>query len=59
MQLDLSKLGSQELKALFLAVKTERERRGKKNPANHEPPLWAIPKKAVNGSNGVSSHESG
>ena len=56
MQLDLSKLGSKELKALFVAVKEERERRGKKNPSSHEPPLWAIPKTAINGggTNGAS-----
>jgi len=47
--LDLSKLGSKELKELFVAVKAERERRGKKNPANHAPPVWTIPKTAVNG----------
>ena len=60
MQLDLSKLGSKELKNLFVAVKTERERRGKKNPANHEPPTWSIPKVAVNGSNGAATrHDAG
>jgi len=48
-QLDLSKLGSKDLKALFVAVKTERERRGRKNPANHQPPVFTIPKQALNG----------
>ena len=47
MNLELEKLGSKELKELFVAVKSERERRGRKNPANHEPPTWTIPKKAV------------
>lgn len=47
MKLDLSKLGSKELKELSLVVKEERERRGKKNPANHEPALWTIPNEAV------------
>lgn len=47
MKLDLSMLGSNELKALFQAVKEERERRGRKNPTNHEAPSWVIPKKAV------------
>lgn len=47
MQLELEKLGSKELKALFAAVKSERERRGRKNPANHDPVVWAIPKAAV------------
>jgi hypothetical protein len=48
-QLDLSRLGSQELKDLALKVKTERERRGRKNPSNHEPPQWPIPNKALLG----------
>ena len=47
MKLDLSKLGSKDLKELDQAVRAERERRGKKNPANHEPPQWQIPKEAV------------
>lgn len=50
MKLDLSKLGSKELKELFVAVKTERERRGKKNPSNHEPPVWIVPNEALSGS---------
>ena len=49
MKLKLEKLGSDELKALHLAVKKERERRGKKNPASHDPPIWSIPNKAVSG----------
>lgn len=47
MKLDLSKLGAKELKELSTAVKTERERRGKKNPANHEVPLWTVPNAAL------------
>lgn len=54
MQLDLSKLGSKELKDLFVAVKTERDRRGKRNPANHTPPVWTVPRQAVNGANGAN-----
>lgn len=49
MQLDLSKLSSTELKDLALVVKAERERRGKKNPANHDAPAWVIPNRAVKG----------
>lgn len=45
--LDLSKLGSKELKDLSLAVKEERDRRGKKNPAAHPAPAWTIPNEAV------------
>lgn len=47
MKLELGKLGSKDLKALHIAMKNERERRGKKNPANHEPPTWAIPNDAL------------
>ncbi len=47
MKLDLSKLGAKELKELSQVVKEERERRGKRNPANHEPPTWTIPNSAV------------
>jgi len=47
MKLELGKLGSKELKALHIAMKVERERRGKKNPSNHEPPTWAIPNEAL------------
>lgn len=47
MKLDLGKLGSKELKALYVAMRAERERRGKKNPANHEPPTWVIPNEAL------------
>lgn len=46
MKLDLGKLDSKELKALTIAVKVERERRSKKNPANHSPPSWFIPDQA-------------
>ena len=52
MELDLSKLSSEALKSLSKAVDIERKRRGKRNPANHEPPVWAVPKVAVKGSNG-------
>lgn len=45
--LDLSKLGSKELKDLSLAVKEERDRRGKKNPAAHEAPTWVVPHAAI------------
>lgn len=45
--LDLSKLGSKELKDLSVAVKEERDRRGKKNPAAHEAPTWIVPHAAV------------
>lgn len=47
MKLDISKLGARELKDLDQAVKAERERRGKKNPANHSPPVWPIPNEAL------------
>jgi len=46
-QLKLEKLGSKELKALAVAVRAERERRGRKSPTNHEPPVWSIPKTAT------------
>lgn len=61
MKLDLSKLGSRELKELSQAVQEERERRGKKNPARHEPPLWTIPNEALAqaGKNGASATSSG
>lgn len=55
MQLDLSKLGSKELKDLSVAVRTERDRRGKRNPAKHDTPTWVIPKKAVHGGNGAAT----
>lgn len=47
MKLELSKLGSKELKDLSQAVKDERDRRGKKNPASHDAPVWTIPNEAV------------
>ena len=47
MKLDLSKLGSKELKELSQVVKEERERRSKKNPASHDAPLWVIPNGAI------------
>lgn len=51
MKLDLSKLGAKELKALFVAVKAERDRRGKKSPHNHDAPLWTIPNEALTKAN--------
>lgn len=45
--LDLSKLGSKELKDLSVAVKEERDRRGKKNPAAHGAPTWVVPHTAI------------
>lgn len=47
MLLDLGKLGAIELKELDKAVKAERDRRGKKNPSNHDSPTWVLPSKAV------------
>lgn len=49
MLLDLGKLDATELKTLSLAVKEERDRRGKRNPTNHEPPTWVIPNMATQG----------
>jgi hypothetical protein len=46
-KLELSKLGSRDLKELSQAVKTEQDRRGKRNPANHEPPTWTVPNEAI------------
>jgi hypothetical protein len=54
LKLDLSLLGSEELKQLSTAVDTERKRRGRKNPANHEPPLWTVPNKALKGEKAVA-----
>ena len=45
--LHLGKLGAKELKDLSQAVKDERERRSKRNPANHDAPTWAIPNEAL------------
>ena len=47
MKLDMSKLGSKELKELAIAAKTESKRRHRKSPDNHEPPMWVIPNDAV------------
>lgn len=47
MNLELDKLGSKELKELYLAVKSEQKRRGKRTPERHGPTTWPIPKKAV------------
>lgn len=53
MELELKKLTSVELKALCKAVDTERKRRGRRSPDNHEGAVWAIPSEAVvNGKNG-------
>lgn len=46
-KLNLGELSAQELKTLYVAVKNERERRGKRNPANHIPEEWAIPNDAI------------
>jgi hypothetical protein len=54
LKLDLSLLGSEELKQLSTAVDTERKRRSRKNPANHEPPLWTVPNKALKGEKAVA-----
>ena len=54
-KLDLSKLGSKELKELHQAVQEERERRGKKNPARHDPPVWQIPNEAVAKTNAAAT----
>lgn len=48
MHLEFGKLSATELKDLFNAVKTERERRSKRSPDNHEPPTWTVPNKALN-----------
>jgi hypothetical protein len=48
-KLDLSRLGSKELKELALAVKQEAKRRGRKSPENHSPPMWVIPNVALTG----------
>lgn len=47
MKLDFEKLGARELKELSTLVKTERERRGKKNPTNHSTPFWTVPNVAL------------
>jgi hypothetical protein len=49
LELNLDKLSSVELKNLSKVVETERKRRGRRSPDNHEPTKWAIPKKALNG----------
>jgi len=45
--IDLGKLSANELKDLANAVKTEKERRSRKNPANHDAPTWGVPNKAL------------
>lgn len=52
MDLHLERLSSVELKELSKAVDTEKKRRGRRSPDNHEPPKWVIPNKAVNNGNG-------
>ncbi len=47
MKLNLGKLGAQDLKTLYTAVKNERERRGRKNPSNHSPEEWVVPNEAI------------
>lgn len=47
MILDLSKLGAKELKELSVAVKEERDRRGRKNPAAHLGATCVIPHTAI------------
>ena len=47
MVVDLSKLGSKDFKDLIVAVKEERDRRGKKNQALHQAPTWVVPHEAV------------
>lgn len=46
-KLNLGKLGAQDLKTLYTAVKNERERRGRKNPSNHSPEEWVVPNEAI------------
>jgi hypothetical protein len=45
-KLDLSKLNPGELKVLRVAADEEKDRRSRRNPANHEPPSWDVPKAA-------------
>jgi hypothetical protein len=52
LELNLGKLSSEALKSLSKAVDSERKRRGKRNPTNHEPPTWDIPRVAVKGIDG-------
>lgn len=47
MELHLEKLSSIELKALLKAAETERKRRGRRSPENHDSPKWLVPKKAL------------
>ena len=54
MELNLGRLSAVKLKELSKVVDVERKRRGKRSPANHEPPKWSIPKDAVQ-SNGKPS----
>jgi len=54
LDLNLGKLSAVKLKELSKVVDEERKRRGKRSPANHEPPKWVIPKDAVQ-SNGKPS----
>jgi len=54
LELNLGRLSAVKLKELSKVVDVERKRRGKRSPANHEPPKWSIPKDAVQ-SNGKPS----
>lgn len=49
LELRLEVLSSVELKSLAKAVESERKRRGRKSPDNHESPKWLIPQTALNG----------
>ena len=49
LELRLEALSSVELKSLAKAVESERKRRGRKSPDNHEPLKWLIPLTALNG----------
>jgi hypothetical protein len=53
-KLDPSVLSSAELKDVSRWVEAEQDRRRRKNPANHEPLLWEVPKKAVVSQNRVA-----
>lgn len=47
LELNFGKLSSQDLKALLKTAETERKRRGRRSPDNHEPPRWVVPKVAL------------
>lgn len=54
MELSLERLSSVELKSLLKAVDSEKKRRGRRNPSNHDGPTWVIPSKAVEESDRLS-----